>query len=251
MKKKLIGLLLSIFLVVGMTSAAYSAVIWGINENGTGSGGVVEVGTFLEITTPNVILYDSPGSASFTNYGIVNITPNPTYGSFTNLFGQYEFSGMEIGGWPNAEFNPGGLMAFSAGSYGASPFATFELLGGTSVPSQIGATVNLNFKLKADVDPGYLFFKVGSDWVDMHDLVNADPPELILGLTFASAVDGPADDTVKSVHGLTIDDPLLVEQGRWVASNGHFFARTVPIPSAVLLLGSGLVGLVGFRRKNS
>lgn len=44
--------------------------------------------------------------------------------------------------------------------------------------------------------------------------------------------------------------PNLAHYQVWAVSDGDVFASTIPIPSAVWLFGSGLIGLIGFAKHN-
>lgn len=109
---------------------------------------------------------------------------------------------------------------------GATELATLMLLAGDGIAPQLsaGALPNGTFNFTAEFDQlldGVWSFE-GS-------------PNVVLGLADVNA-------GLQSISRLPESDDLLLE----VENSGTL--RAVPIPSALLLLGGGLLGLVGFRR---
>jgi hypothetical protein len=186
-------------------------------------GSLIGVGTetfesYLDGTgTPLNIVFPGAGTATLNGNGNVAVVPSGA----TNGVGRYAISGTNY--WessdvfsitfsaPVAAF---GFYGVDIGDYGGQLTLTLALEGGGTTTITVPNTIN-------GAGGGVLYYGY------------IDTDNLFTGVTFG--------DTAPGVDYFGFDDMTIgsVEQ----------VGPIVPIPGAVWLLGSGLLGLVGFRKR--
>ncbi|WP_020588078.1 PEP-CTERM sorting domain-containing protein [Desulfobacter curvatus] len=144
-------------------------------------------------------------------------------------------------------FTPNGTLTLYADLDGSvEHVATLNLLSGDGLILNNNGLITLEYEF-TDLEEGYFFWADDTDMaintnqvlcLTTTNAIKTDymDPELQAYLTDSGATYNDADDSL---------DELLLSAGQIQLT------RAVPVPSALLLLGSGLIGLVGFRRKNN
>ena len=200
------------------------------------------VDEYLDINSPNLVVTDlGAGQLTFSNYGTVSVTSADSWNydpSLYGLTGEYEFSGYGT---------LGGSIVFESGTldmyYNSSLIAELTLTGGTGsidTAALPNGQISLTYTFTSLVD-GYFFTE--------------DEAPLILGsiaytTTNASLIANPNSGLSAKLLGMAgMSEDELDEYDFFLSSNGQFRIDPIPVPSAFLLLGSGIIGLIGFRRK--
>lgn len=251
MKKNLLSIVIGLFLIVGLCNSGFAAVAsdWYISLGGS----KVVANEYLSFSDSPSIVIGTP--AAFENYGVVSVAAETTTTinggnsttTTTTLYGEYLLTGSNaasvIPGYSIGTFTAGGDLNLYVDTDGNltndTLIATLTLTSGTAWLGDDNGYITLCYKITALYDDNYLF------WSDDSSMEEGT----ILTIT------------TNALRVYTLDDSLaafLQEQGITynpsedilLASGGQIRASAVPVPSALILLGTGLIGFVGFRRKN-
>ncbi|PIE63386.1 MAG: hypothetical protein CSA25_00470 [Desulfobacter postgatei] len=233
MKKKTLGFIAGLFLIVGVVQSAYADVAtdWYFDfQPDDPEAGMVEIAYYFDVATPNVVeltMDENGDDFTFINNGSFAVAQ--TDGKFLPfmymglLTGVYTYNGDGQLSDGNVTFNSGILDLY----FGGQPIAELALTSGVGAIDQSGAPVNNEtFTIHYEsnwLDPGYFYYSDGTD----------------------VATRGLSGFTTTNAVVLDREGDILT-----LGSNGQFFLSPVPVPSALLLLGSGIFGLVGFIRRN-
>lgn len=253
MKKRISGLIIGLFLIAGLTQSGYAAG-WAFDYDGDGTtSNAIRISEFWDVTSPNLVVTDlADGAANgtgfnFSNYGLFTVTGADSYitnPAFSMLSGEYEFQGTGTLG-SDITFETGVLKLF----LGSTQIMTLSVQSGEGAISTEGypnGTISITYTVDALVD-GYFY------WDDGTTLTAVEAGKtLAVTTTNASVIDSPVQglqDDLLELAGLSADD--LSDYDFYLSSNGQYRLEPVPVPSAFLLLGFGIIGLVGFRRKIS
>nr|WP_320016972.1 PEP-CTERM sorting domain-containing protein [uncultured Desulfobacter sp.] len=246
--KKILGFVIGLFLIVGLTNSGYAATSWYIEMGGSTLG----IDSFLSFAeSPNaVIAGDSSGSTTdFDNYGVVTLA---TIGDYT-LYGEYILSGTVTTSstlpYDTVEFDAGGILTLYVddGIYSSADtmIAELKLVDGEALLLNDNGYITLNYILDV-LEDGY--FYVAEDDTDMATITD---PIYFLTTTNAKEVDSEYMDATLSDYLANNSVTFDSDADTLLASAGQVELNVVPVPSTLFLLGFGIVGLVGFRRKNS
>jgi hypothetical protein len=285
MKNKLLGLLFSLLLILGVAQSAHAFPLqnWVFDiEGGSGATTIIE---FMNIESPNFVDTTTPvnGSFNFVNWGFVESSGHDNLGSTIgypgskSLTGKYRLPGDgTLGGevnfnntgtfelWVDAVLDYGTATS-TPGAPPTGPFygsdngtliATFDVISGSGELNSTGLP-NGDFSISYQATylrPGYFFMPDGT--TDMSGFT-----DLVRGYTTTNAShfsDAPDGSPVPVSHsellayadysGTPANTP---PDDFFLSSSGQFRIDVVPVPPAMILLGSGLAALVGIRRKNS
>nr|WP_320016969.1 hypothetical protein [uncultured Desulfobacter sp.] len=249
--KKILGFVIGLFLIVGLTNSGYAATGWYIEMGGSTLG----IDSFLSFAeSPNAVIAGDTTEESgiettyFDNYGVVTLA---TIGDYT-LYGEYSLSGTitseSVLSFDTIDFEAGGILTLYVddGIYSTedTEIAKLVLDDGEALIFPTNGLITLNYTFD-ELEEGYFY------WADDDsDMANDTNRILCLTTTNAKVTDymDPTLEAYLTANDVTFDsnngDVLL-------ASGGQVELSAVPVPSAFLLLGSGIIGLVGFKRKNS
>ena len=235
MKKKILGLFAGLFLIVGLASSG-AAATWYVDLDGTGSESIAATANdYLTIDSPNAVIFDANGT-DFTNYGLINVMYTQTY----DVTATYKLTGS-LNGTNGLTFDTGLLELY----VGTLKIAELTLDSGNGFYQRNGTDITngfitLNYTLTDILEDGYLYWGNGSPMVE--------------GATVVISKTNMQTNTSQEDIALLkskFDDVANASNVLYLASGGQVEANAVPVPSAFLLLGAGMIGLVGFRRKNS
>ncbi|MGD0883741.1 MAG: VPLPA-CTERM sorting domain-containing protein [Thermodesulfovibrionales bacterium] len=229
-------LLASLFMATLISSTgAANADMSIVYDTGTSGSVAISSATMSNFTGSNIALADVYGLATPQNAGVGSALPitngvlNFSSGALTqtgtNQFGQYWYgnSGGQItlqGGIP-------GIVGVANGSTlltGSFLNATVQALGSgsyqfTIAGAQLAATDNQSV---------YNYYGIPMGDVSSNDM----------NLTFTASTNNTGGFTsLNIINGSVIDTPMMAQ------------STSTPIPAAVWLLGSGLMGLVGIRSR--
>lgn len=252
MKKRISGLIIGLFLIAGLTQSGYAAS-WAFDYDGSNPVNAISISEFFDVTSPNIVITDLADDAvegtdfTFKNYGIFSVTKADSYitdPSFSSLSGKYEFSGAGTLG-DNISFDTGVLELY----VGSEKIATLSVESGEGSINTEGypnGTFSITYTIEDIVD-GYFYWYDGTTYTPVEEGYT-----LAVTTTNASVITSPVQglkDQLLGLAGLTEAD--LSDYDLWLSSNGQFrlTETAVPVPSAFFLMGFGIIGLVGFRRK--
>lgn len=147
------------------------------------------------------------------------------------LTGSYDVTALAYQSYLTDQFRDSGKTVLFTNSqtsgYGtktadlsSATFRTTGLYYGTCIPSNVDFITPLTDKSRVHI------YELKADWAKM-------------GLTAGTLIIGMNDDGIKNPCTDDFDDFILA---------AHKSAAPTPVPGAVWLLGSGLLGLMGFRR---
>lgn len=225
MKKRFLAVFLAVFMALGLASVASAATYVYADFDGdamadtsitVAPGGTYELDFYV-----TGLLEILPSAGPFTTGNLLNFG--------TNIYFNQDFAGSGV-----ETFDPSQVSAVSA-SVNDSVW-------------DMGQTVNINPYNAGAATPkermAHVFLSGGAS----HPGILED--QLFLG-SIVFQCDGP---------GISVIDIAMPNAGGWLTTTGmnvqdliswdayDVTVNQVPIPSAVLLLGSGLLGLVGFKR---
>jgi hypothetical protein len=144
---------------------------------------------------------------------------------------------------PSQNWNNYGVATID-GNNGTLGLRFHGLLWGTGYTSldlvtghwyQLDASINNIGGTFAQIEATASIFDLGSDGLSTYDLIG-----------FASTVFG--DGVLSSSETISVE--MFAEQWGGVAALDNYSVSAVPIPAALWLFGSGLIGLIGFARHN-
>jgi hypothetical protein len=254
MKKRILGFLTGLLLIVGLTQSAYAG--WAFDYDGDGNiNNAVNVSEFFDVTSPNLVVTDLADGAvegtdfTFSNYGIFSVKGIDSWTdsyALESLSGEYEFSGTgKLGS--GITFNTGSLSLY-VGSTLVMTLSVEDGEGSISTAGYPNGTISISYSVDYLSDDIYFYWHDGGV---NYTAIEAEST-IALTTTNASVIDSPVQglqDTLLDMAGLSESD--LNDFDFYLASNGQYRLTAVPLPSAFILLGFGIIGLVGFRRKIS
>ena len=197
---------------------------------------------------------DCTGLAQNVGTGSFTLTTDATGGAFD--VGSY--SGIDFTGTPGGLFSTGGPVA-GTGSVSAGGSLDLDFTGRTGTaqyfPQYAGAAWNLDNNTKVPSTGVYEGFTSGAD-------SNLDPNTGAVALTLT----GTALSLTSSAAGIGTWTGTIVSVGnvgaQWTSFDGTPYSEVynisvsgavppavIPVPAAVWLFGSGLVGLMGVARR--
>lgn len=260
MIKKLLGFLFSSLLIIGITQSAYAVTAftnnWQFDIDGATGAAPEVILEVMDLISPNLVdITTTTGGFSFDNDGIFYSLGHDgalfSYGNGSTLTGAYKFFGTGDPSNGTLTFDGGTFdifvdRAFAATS-GGTKIASFDLVTGNGSIDTLNVP-NGDFTIEyvaSYIESGYFFTPSGTDMatlalsnVTAFTTTNASVTTLLNSEIEAALIAANGGD-------LTSEDFFL-------SSGGQFRINAVPVPSALILLGSGLVGLVGIsRRKKS
>ncbi len=246
--KKIMMLLMVAVLMMGFSSKAMAAFTNGdlirvvYQDNGSVEV-ATDLGAFSQTSpiTSNIVYSANPFSTS-------------TFGTgFADLYvGYYVYNGSSTTGWTS------GLAGQTAAARGGSAFASNAasvnsyyqaLAGGASGASQATGSESTTGSYVNNMDKGVnngTNGLMGGLFAAGNSANNADTSLAALGtvgyvdsvLNYYSSLNGGTGLNIATIQTLSNGTTQLISN-----------VSSVPIPAAIYLLGSGLVGLVGMRRK--
>lgn len=268
MRKSLVILAAGLFAAAIMATPA-SAFLqnWSLDIDGSGAIAPTTINEYFDTVGPSYIVntITDTTTGTFDDYGAFTSSTHDgglgyTWAGSHELTGLFQANGTVDFSTGTIGFNGGTLNIYaddqlnfgSTGGtdiYGANDgvlIGTFDVqLGdGTIAPSGIpNGAISVQFQ-SSFLEPGYWFDENGND------LSTSNPNGLIFGIatTNASYVANPnaavVGELANEFAGVTGDPANTPPGDLFVGTNGQFRTAPVPIPGTILLLGSGMLGLV-------
>jgi hypothetical protein len=290
MKNKLLGMLFSLLLILGVTQSAHSFPLmnWYFDIEGGGSDTLI-VET-MDIDSPNFVdtTFANPGDTSFTftNYGFVESYGHDNKGSVVGYPGTKTVTGIytlpgsgTLGGdvtfnntgkfymYVDAVLDYGTVTSSGDGSVGnpfVGPFfgadngthiATFDVISGSGQLNPVTGLPNGDFSISYKASylaPGYFLMPTTKqDMSNFTDNVRGYTTTNASHMQTSSQGLSDSQAELLAYAGYTGTPANTPPVDFFLSSGGQFRIDVVPVPPAVLLLGSGVAALFGIRRKNS
>ncbi|PIE61892.1 MAG: hypothetical protein CSA29_00945 [Desulfobacterales bacterium] len=241
MRKIIFSAITALFLIAGVVQTGYAATVnevlhnWYFDfEPNDANNGMVPIANYFDLATPNTVDLTIGMNDDFTfvnegSFAIVQsdgqMLPFNYMGLFTGVYTLYGEGNLVT---ESVSFTGGTLDLY----FGGQQFAEFNLTSGDGAIDQTGAPANNNtftiFYQSTRLDPGFMFDPYGNDLADLN---------FVTAFTTTNAV------------VLANPDPNNPGHDFYLGSNGQIFLTAVPVPSAILLFSCGIIGLVGFVRK--
>lgn len=268
MKKRLLGMLLGLLLIIGMTQSAHAFGYedWWFDIDGAGGNAATQIHEYIGITSPNFVdtEFNGPNLFTFDNVGVVKaighdggldlpvgwqLTGIYSFNGNGELGADLTFTGGQFDLYVNNSGDWGDMTKGVYGSNNGTHIASFDLdLGsGTLQPSGLpNGDISISYTssfLAAD----YFFYADGT--TDM-----ASNGVMSYTTTNASHITNPVPALAEELLGFAgyVGDPANAPPDDFfLSSGGQFRINPVPVPPALFLLGSGLAALFGIRRKKS
>ncbi|WP_321418561.1 PEP-CTERM sorting domain-containing protein [uncultured Desulfobacter sp.] len=250
MKKRVSGFIIGLFLIAGLTQSGYAASwIFDTTADGDQSDALAII-EWIDITSTNLVLGNADpavaGSFSFNNSGTVSaVKVDNSTTEIDELFkiwqlgAYYSFTGTGDTQEGSIAFDPGGTLTLTVGSVDVATLTVISGSGSIDSEAVSNGDITISYSLEVLAE-NYLF------WEDGTAMTNA----IAYTTTNANRI---TNETLKTAllekQGVTQDQADSYDIVFYLSSNGQFRLEPVPVPTAFLLLGSGLIGLVGFRRK--
>jgi hypothetical protein len=211
------------WLVPGALAADFDGTSTGIFNNPVGGSGMVTSGV---------------GTSTFT-WGTPFGTINPSSLSFT---------GTAFSGFYETEFSFGTLDYYNGTIAGGSGADAVDLVATLAFTTPSGVTQNFTFTFQLINTPNTSDPEESADYVYLDQLFDPSASFTVGGVTYYlqftrfAVASGGGFTTVHSFHVFEDDDATAQIFGKLTAT------PQTPIPGTALLLGSGLLGLTGWRR---
>ncbi len=234
MNKKILSFIAGLFLSVGVVQAGYASIIqnWSFDFDPMNpSAGMVQINNYIDVASPNTVEITMTTSDDFTfvNEGTFDVVQHDgqlitPYTYLDKVKAEYSYNGDGSLASGSVNFTSGQLDLF----YESTRIATLDVVTGHGDIDDSGApdnneTFTIHYQ-SSFVAPGYFWAPDGTDMVST------------------------------GLRGFTTTNANMLSQSGNVmnlASNGQFFLVPVPVPSAILMFSCGIIGLVGFIRKNN